>query len=72
MEGELVINYLLIVIGATTLIASFLNWDWLVKSQKKAGFIRMLDRNGARVFNFMLGILMLLVGSFDYLFPAIR
>ena len=72
MEGESIFNYLLIGVGFISLIAAFFNWGWIFKNQKRAGFIRLLDRNGARVFNFMLGLLMVLIGSFDYLFPLIK
>lgn len=71
MEGESILNYLFIAVGAVSVIAAFFNWNWVFRNQKKAGFIRMLDRNGARVFNFMLGLLLLLVGAFDYFFPII-
>lgn len=70
--GESLINYILIGLGAMSLGAAFFNWSWILSGQKKAGFILLLDRNGARVFNFMLGVLMLLIGSFDYLFPMIK
>jgi len=72
MEGDSVLNYAFILVGSISLIAAFFNWGWVFKRQKKAGFILLLDRNGARVFNFMLGMLMILVGSFDYFFPLIK
>ena len=72
MEGESVLNYILIGLGIISLIAAFFNWDWVFHGQERAGFFKMLDRNGTRVFNFMLGLLMVLVGSFDYFFPLIK
>lgn len=72
MEGESFFNYLLIAVGILSIFAAFFNWAWLFKRQRKAGFIKLLDQNGARVFNFMLGLLSLLVGSFDYIFPNIK
>ena len=71
MEGESVLNYILIGLGIIALIASFFNWNWVFRRQEKAGFFKLLDRNGARVFNFMLGLLMLIVGAFDFVFPLI-
>lgn len=72
MDSLTFLNILFISLGLLSVIAAFLNWEWMFKKQKRAGFILMLDRNGARVFNFILGVLMLLIGSFDKIFPLIR
>ena len=72
MERESIFNFFLICIGLLSVLAAFINWGWLFKKHQGMGLVSLLEQKGVRVFNFMLGILALIIGAFDYVFPLIK
>ena len=50
---------LLLVVSLVVLCAAAFDWDWFMEHPKALGISRILTRNGARVFDFAIGLLFL-------------
>ena len=51
-----------IAIGLFAMAGAIFNWDWFLNSRKARFMVRILTRNGARIFYSCLGITLLVFG----------
>jgi len=58
----LILFYLMIGVGVLTLIAALTNWEWFFKQRRAQSLIKLMGRNGARVFYALLGTLFSVIG----------
>ncbi|TRX66338.1 immunity 17 family protein [Carboxylicivirga sp. M1479] len=57
-----VLFYLMLGVGALILMASITNWEWFFKQRRAQVMIKLMGRNGARIFYAVLGILFSVFG----------
>ena len=51
-----ILFYLMIGVGILITFAAFTNWQWFFKQRRAQTMIKLMGRNGARVFYAVLGI----------------
>ena len=49
-------------VGLFTLAGAAWNWDWFMHNRRARLFVKLLSRQGARIFYACLGILFILIG----------
>jgi len=52
----------IIAAGSFSILGAICNWDWFMNSRKAEFMVRILTRNGARIFYAILGILLVVLG----------
>ncbi|WP_439183632.1 immunity 17 family protein [Carboxylicivirga taeanensis] len=50
-----ILFYLMIGVGVLIFIASLTNWEWFFKQRRAQSMIKLMGRNGARIFYAILG-----------------
>ncbi|MBR8537510.1 immunity 17 family protein [Carboxylicivirga mesophila] len=50
-----ILFYLMIGVGALIFMASLTNWEWFFKQRRAQTIIKLMGRNGARIFYAILG-----------------
>lgn len=72
MEGNMHYEGLAIVFaGLFTLLGAVADWDWFMTHRKAAFFVRIIGRNGTRIFYGTLG-LAITIGGLGFTFGLIR
>jgi len=56
MEDNLVGALLLVAIGVLCILAAYFQWNWFFNSRRVRAFVRLFGVKGARIFYFVLGI----------------
>jgi hypothetical protein len=49
-------NAVIFLVGIFSMAGGFLNWDWFMNDYKARIFVKLLGRDGARIFYILLGI----------------
>ena len=49
--------------GLFSIVGAVLNKDWFMNNRKARPLVRLLSRNGARVFYIMLGVALVVLGA---------
>lgn len=52
----------LVAIGIFALFGALFNWDWFMNSRRARLFVRLLSRNGARIFYAVIGLSLVVLG----------
>jgi len=60
--GVVILFYLMIGVGILTLIAAITDWEWFFKQRRAQSLIKLMGRNGARIFYAFLGALFSVIG----------
>ena len=55
--------YLLVFAGVFSVAGGAMDWDWFMNSRRAALFVKLLGRNGARVFYIILGVSIAGIGA---------
>lgn len=63
MTEESIYGLLFIIIGFFPIVCSVLNFNWYFNNRKAQGVVRLLGRNGARVFYIILGVIIVILGG---------
>ncbi len=58
----LALFYLMIGVGILILVAALTNWAWFFKQRRAQSLIKLVGRNGARVFYGVMGALFCVIG----------
>jgi len=62
-EGEdLIVLIIVFAGGLFSILASVLNWNFFFENRRANIFVKILGRNGARIFYFLLGLFLLFLG----------
>lgn len=64
---EILLLAIFILAGSFALVSSVLNFDWYFNSRKAATFVNIFGRTGARIFYGLLGIALIVAGTYFYL-----
>lgn len=56
MNEELIVSIIVILGGLFSMTAAVMNWEWYMNHRKAQFMIKILSRNGARIFYFCLGL----------------
>ncbi len=64
MDNMSFLYYLMIAFGALIFVAGLTNWEWYFKQRRAQTMIKLMGRNGARIFYALLG---LFFAAFGYL-----
>ena len=56
------LGLLLVLVGLFSIAGSVFDWEWFMHSRKAKGVVRLLGRNGARVFYCLLGLVVAILG----------
>ena len=59
-----IIGILLALAGLYTLVGAIGNWDWFMENRKARRWVKLIGRNGTRVFYIVLGALLIVLGMF--------
>jgi putative flippase GtrA len=65
--SQLFLIALFILVGLFSITSSVLNSEWFFSSRKMATYVRLFGRTGARVFCVLLGIGLIVAGTYFYL-----
>ena len=57
-----ILFYLMIGVGLLSIVASITNWEWFFKQRRAQMMVRLMGRNGARIFYALLGTFFAVVG----------
>lgn len=57
MENNIVVTFIILA-GLFSILASLFNWDFFFENRRTAFFMHLFGRKGARVFYFILGLLL--------------
>ena len=52
-----------ILAGAYVFLGGFFNWDWFMNSRKAGWIVRIVGRQGARVFYMLVGAVLITLGA---------
>ncbi len=52
-----------VAIGTFTILGAILNWEWFMNSRKAAFMVKILTRNGARIFYGVVGLALVVLGT---------
>ena len=53
---------IIVAIGAFSITGAVCNWDWFMNARKARFMVRILTRNGARIFYGLLGVALVVLG----------
>ena len=53
---------LFIGVGAFAILGAICNWDWFMNARKARSVVKLLTRNGARIFYGILGLALVVLG----------
>ena len=56
------LGLLLVAAGLFSITGGLFNWEWFMNSRKARGVVKLLGRNGARVFYCFLGLAITILG----------
>ena len=57
------IAYVLIAAGLFSVVSALFDWDWFMNSRRARFIVRMMGRNGARIFYTLLGLGIMIFGA---------
>ena len=58
-------------IGCFSMVGAVANWNWFMNSPRAAFMVKILGRNGARVFYMLLGAALVAFSIYGYLHPEV-
>lgn len=58
------VGLIFVAIGAFSMAGAICNWDWYMNARKARFMVKILTRNGARIFYGILGFSLVVIGVF--------
>ena len=59
----MIANFILVLCGVFTVFCAYKDFDWFMDNYKASPLVKLLGRNGARIFYMVIGVLFI-VGGF--------
>ena len=56
------IGLLIVAAGVFAIAGAVCNWEWFMNARKARGMVKLLTRNGARIFYAVLGLVLVVLG----------
>ncbi len=71
MKESLAMVIFLGFMGIFAIVGSVMNWSWFMESRKAAFFVKILGRNGTRIFYGAIGVAVLGFAVYGYFNPEV-